>query len=774
MKTTTGLVFDDIFEAEKKKLGIKATAGATGLALSGGGIRSASFGLGVIQALLEHGIMQKVDYLSTVSGGGYIGTSLTWNRHLASDPDSFFNEPNPFGVKGQGVRSPHAPEGRGQPEDEEDPTGGHTFLSYIRQHGNYLGPSRRMNLVSAIGVAVRNLVISFLIYFSLLLIAVSLWAMVTNVAARAIDPFKEYIGLDHVLTWLDTAGLEKANQATPAEETGPAKPPVADSPKWMYHSFFTINFIVAAAILFLWLMYGLVFSFISYRWPSEDEHRRSPSYYNRNLFQWINGLLLYGFMGFVLLALVPPIHALFSGWMVNVGMLGVASGMGAALSKFRKFLGAEAVFEKAWIGDRLFEIGAFVFLFAMVIFSYHLSLHIKVPATVEAPMTFWPLFFLVPLAAFAIIFGIHVNINYASLGRMYRDRLMEAFIPDAASVKHNQWDHAWHSDSALLTDMCKGPGGEIRKPYHLINTNVILTSSPKAKYRRRGGDSFLLSPLYCGSEATGFEETDCFMKKRNRETGGMTLATAMAISGAAANPHTGVAGKGPTRGPLVSMLMTIFNLRLGAWVSNPKHDASHQSMNYIRPGLCSLLCFGYDENNRLLELTDGGHFENLGLYELVKRRVGTIIVSDAGVDKDFTFGDLANAIEKVRTDFGVSIRFEPENDLLNQLLPGAAGSSGKLSERFELAAKGYIQGTIKYPQTGNFEAFEGRIFLLKTTMIKNLPADLYSYKARHDDFPDQPTSDQFFDEKQFEAYRELGYRLADSMCNDIKLVDPIG
>jgi hypothetical protein len=74
-------------------------------------------------------------------------------------------------------------------------------------------------------------------------------------------------------------------------------------------------------------------------------------------------------------------------------------------------------------------------------------------------------------------------------------------------------------------------------------------------------------------------------------------------------------------------------------------------MNCLKPGLCSLLCVGYDENGHHLELTAGGHFENLGLYELVRKRVGAINVSDAGVDKDFKFGDLTNAIEKVRTVF---------------------------------------------------------------------------------------------------------------------------
>jgi len=450
--------------------------------------------------------------------------------------------------------------------------------------------------------------------------------------------------------------------------------------------------------------------------------------------------------------------------MKTVGIVGVISGMWAALSKFRKFLSGESLFKKAsWIGDRLFEIGAFIFLFAMVVFSYNLCLKLGIPIKVDDPIKISKLNLLALISILAIFFAYFVNINYASLGRMYRDRLMEAFLPDDKSVAKNTWGYATKADVALLKDMCKENDSVIRKPFHLINTNVILTNSKEEKYRRRGGDSFLLSPLFCGSDATGFVETECFMKKRNQDKGGMTLATAIAISGAAANPHTGVAGKGPTRGPLVSMLMTIFNLRLGSWISNPKYGAPHRMMNYLKPGVCSLLCFGYDENRRHLELTDGGHFENLGLYELVRRRVGTIIVSDAGVDKDFKFGDLANAIEKVRTDFGVSIRFEPEEIVLNSLLPVSASNS-KLTDPYKIAEQGYVMGKIKYPQMNSFASFEGTIFLLKTTMIKNLPADLYSYKAQHNDFPDQPTSDQFFDEKQFEAYRELGYRLADSMC----------
>ena len=722
--------FYGIHQDEKQALGIFDTKYSIGLALSGGGIRSASFGLGVIQALLEHGIMQKVDYLSTVSGGGYIGSSLTWYRYLHSDPNDFFDESNPFGQKGKGVRSSVKFDGN------------NTFLSYIRQHGNYLCPSRLLNFASVIGVALRNLIISFMIYFSLLVFVISLSMLAANIIVKIIPP------------------IFKLN----------------DVAIWMHSPFFQTNLIVASIILLLSILFGLIFSISTFRNSLGNVERRYSSYNIRNLYQWISGILLCGFIVFLLLALVPMFEDLFTDWRktVGVGIVGGISGLWAALSKFRKFLGGESLFKKAsWIGDRLFEIGALIFLFAMLVFSYNLCIKLGIPSEVKDSLEPHAMIFPALIAIVALSFGWFVNINYASLGRMYRDRLMEAFLPDDKSVKRNKWTYAWKADVALLEDMCKENDSEIRKPFHLINSNIILTNSKEEKFRNRGGDSFILSPLFCGSDATGYVKTNCFMKNKNQNKGSMTLATAMAISGAAANPHTGIAGKGPTRGPLVSMLMTIFNLRLGSWICNPKDGAKPRTMNYLRPGLCSLCHFGYDENQHYLELTDGGHFENLGLYELVKRRVGTIIVSDAGVDKGFKFGDLANAIEKVRTDFGVSIRFEPEDDSqLNTLIPGSA-ANGKFKDLYELAEKGYVTGKIKYPKKKykdreknniTLPKFDGNIFLIKTTMTKNLPVDLYSYKAQHKDFPDQPTSDQFFDEKQFEAYRELGYRLADSMC----------
>lgn len=754
--------FDKIWETEKAHIGIKEDSQARGLALSGGGIRSASFGLGVIQALWEHGVLPKIDYLSTVSGGGYIGSSLTWYRYLRRNSQPglthqvFFGGPNPFGQKGHGVRS------RGDKQN---------FLSFLRQHGNYLNPTRLLDFVSAISVALRNLLISFFIYASLVVTALSLVMIAEHAVAKAIT---QIIDMDTIVVAVKNLLRIDHEIQSPGIFSGKPLDSSSSMPmrEWANHTFFQVNIILASFFFFLLILYGFCFSLSTFFAPYLENRPFFSSYLNRNVFQMLSGLFLKIFIWFLLLSSLPVVYVLFPGWAKPLGFAGSISGVWAALGKFRTFLGKESFFKKIpWLGNRLFELGALLFLFGMLVFSYHIGLQLGIPPTTDQPLTPSMWTHISIIAGIALFFALVVNINYASLGRMYRDRLMETFLPNDEAIENNQWQQATHANRTRLEDMCQNDEGKVRKPYHLINTNVILTNAREKKYRRRGGDSFLLSPLYCGSKSCDYIHTSSFMKSKLLGERGLRLATAMAISGAAANPHTGVAGKGPTRGPLVSILMTFFNLRLGSWVLNPRYRYQIPLMNYIAPGLCSLLPFGHRERSYYLELTDGGHFENLGLYELVKRRVGTIIVSDAGVDKDFKFGDLANAIEKVRTDFGVSIRFSPEDKVLNKLLPGSASkenSTQDVNTLDDLAMQGYIVGRIKYPKTEKQAGFTGRIFLLKTTMTINLPADLYSYRANNTDFPDQPTADQFFDEKQFEAYRELGYRSADDLCTRYK------
>ena len=123
------------------------------LALSGGGIRSASFALGVVQALVNRGVFNAFDYLSTVSGGGYLGTALTWLRHQYGDG---FERQLGSGLKGD--RSEELCESGSQRAVQ-----GKTWLDYVRLHGNYLKPPK-IGTLSLVGVALRGLLFSLLVY----------------------------------------------------------------------------------------------------------------------------------------------------------------------------------------------------------------------------------------------------------------------------------------------------------------------------------------------------------------------------------------------------------------------------------------------------------------------------------------------------------------------------------------------------------------------------------------------------------------------------------
>jgi hypothetical protein len=200
--------------------------------------------------------------------------------------------------------------------------------------------------------------------------------------------------------------------------------------------------------------------------------------------------------------------------------------------------------------------------------------------------------------------------------------------------------------------------------------------------------------------------------------------------------------------PTLAFLMTVFNVRLGWWLRNPryagiwKNTATNLSLREL---LYELLGMTTDDK-KWVYLSDGGHFENLGVYELVRRRCRFIIACDAGQDGDVTFADLGNAIEKCRADFGVDIEVD-----LSKL-----GRDGRYSQ-WHCAI-----GTIRYdrlpPQTeGSLPDGPGTLIYIKSSLTGDEPADILRYAAEHPAFPHESTSDQFFDESQFESYRALGF-----------------
>ena len=351
-----------------------------------------------------------------------------------------------------------------------------------------------------------------------------------------------------------------------------------------------------------------------------------------------------------------------------------------------------------------------------------------------------------------------VNSNHVSLSRFYRDRLMEAFMPDYGAVLASAAAPAPEAADGMALHRAHPAA-----PYHIVNTNVVLINARNRRRCIRGGDSFILSRDWCGSNATGWRASEQFMDD------GMTLPTAVAISGAAANPNTGVGGVGLTRSRVVSTLMALLNLRLGYWVPHPLHGRQSAVPNHFRPGLLALLR-GYHEDYGFQELSDGGHFENLGLYELIRRRARLILVCDGGQDPKFQFEDLQTALRRIGEDFGAKIRFLPDQPM-EDLIPRPVAHA--YPRGLELAKRGFAVADVYYPPDFNPsghikpDAEPARLIYLTTTVVEGLPLELLGYKGKNPDFPDQSTGDQFFDEDQFEAYRELGYRIADAMIASV-------
>ncbi len=227
---------------------------------------------------------------------------------------------------------------------------------------------------------------------------------------------------------------------------------------------------------------------------------------------------------------------------------------------------------------------------------------------------------------------------------------------------------------------------------------------------------------------------------------GISLATAVSISGAAASPNMGY-----NSSPATAFLLTLFNVRLGAWLPNPAYPHSKSDMsrsapaNALRPFLSELSGHA-DASSPNIYLSDGGHFENLGIYEMIRRRCRYIVVSDAGCDPDCQFEDLGNAVRKVMNDLdGVAINFD------------------KLELKSRKAENGtpvtFAEAEIDYGngEVGHLLYFKPSYF---TTQPKGwtteLSADILAYANLHPDFPHESTGDQWFSESQFESYRRLG------------------
>lgn len=364
----------------------------------------------------------------------------------------------------------------------------------------------------------------------------------------------------------------------------------------------------------------------------------------------------------------------------------------------------------------------------------------------------------------ALLLGCRLDINKFSLYMMYRLRLARAYF---GATTRDRTPHPFtgfdplddvplhellYPQAALAASAAAGqPPGPVSKPYHIFNAAINLVQGQELAWQTRKAANFFFSPGYCGFElpgaapgCSGFRPTRQYASQTfigDDLDNGIKLGTAVAVSGAAASPNMGYHSSPP-----LSFLMTLFNLRLGRWSPNPAKSSWQQSSPGI--GLISIVkeLFGLtNAGSNFIYLSDGGHFENLGLYELVRRRCQLIVVVDASCDDNHSFDDLGNAIRKCLTDFNVLITLEI-GGIQSKSAGAAAGSS-------------YVTGRIRYHQADGGEQ-EGVLLYLKPVLTGGENADVFNYSKLHPEFPHESTADQWFDENQFDSYRSLGRYIA--------------
>jgi len=380
------------------------------------------------------------------------------------------------------------------------------------------------------------------------------------------------------------------------------------------------------------------------------------------------------------------------------------------------------------------------------------------------------------LLGIGLVMSLLMNTNKFSLHAMYRMRLIRAYLGasrPAGTRKPDPFTGFDEHDNLRMEQLWPGSTGERRgRPLHVVNVALNLVGGQKLAWQERKASSFTVTPLHAGAASVGYRRTSPKAAGGHRlplygGKGGITLGTALTISGAAANPNMGYFSS-----PIVTFLMTFFNARLGWWLGNPGPAGQatyHRSSPRVgvKPILAEMFGLTTDQSD-YVQLSDGGHFENLGLYEMVRRRCKFIVVSDASCDPDCTLQDLGTAIRRIRVDMGIPIDFDDGFRIFGRKSGERGGHYWALGRIRYSAVDHAIYGEDRPSD------LDGRLVYIKPAFYGSEPRDIYNYALANPDFPHQSTVDQFFNESQFESYRALGAHVIDSVLQELELSMPAG
>ncbi|MFL4470682.1 patatin-like phospholipase family protein [Tateyamaria armeniaca] len=753
----------------------------SGLALSGGGIRSASFSLGVAQVLAENEkIMNSIDLMSTVSGGGFTGAFLA--RRIAES----------------GTKEVANPEG---PDTEA--------VKYLRKRANYLITGNTLKTIGLIFNLLAGMVLNWTAPAALIAVLVSMMHLVD-----VFEPPTLWVGLV-ALVFLGIAALTKAR--------------VSMSVEWIRDFGIWVCSLVAVGLLAIVLVdfdyvslvmfsaVSVTLAFLAYAWLPYELGKLRP------VVMWVFGLasvfllglivVHWGYVQFVdmvenggvgasvsiatiaaalpalsrvlpmlgkpwvrmignrivmiIASIAVPVLALMFGYalyylgtskgivvsdwapdakvtpglfvlMCIAGVLVVTALIAAVLPALSRVLPMLDKPKVRGIANRIVMIIASILapllalMFGYALYYLGTSKGIVVSDLAPDAKVTPGLFVLMCIAGVLVATALAViNINVTGPHWLYREQLAKSFV-------------RLNEDGTLdvpLSDL----DPDQRAPYLLLNAVVNLPNSEAIEMRERRGDFFVFSKNWCGSPVTGYRRTANWRRWYQQE---IDLATAVATSGAAVAPHMALLSMSSARA-----LLSFLNIRLGFWVRRPDVNQDGPEGTGGRPGAWMLLRemfgFGLDEHRQWLMLTDGAHLENSAIYELLRRRCKFIVAVDASAEAAGGFSTILTVVRHAAVDFGVRIHTDLK-ELRADPDTGMSRAHGVLCEIDYPAVDGKLEG-------------KGLLLIIKLSMTGNESELINAYRHAYPAFPNVSTADQFFDEHQFEAFRELGVHAAKSL-----------
>jgi len=654
-----------------------------GISLSGGGIRSSTFSLCVVQRLIEAGYFERARYLSAVSGGSYIAAGMAISR--ARCPEELEAAIPP-------------PWGRGSPEEAQ-----------LRRNLSYLAPGGKGRLwlfANALyGLALNLIPLLLGAYLAGRLVGLALRQIYPGMASGATVDLAALSWVGLTIAALFAAVVAVVGHRRFLDKDRSRSRMTSDlSERWVMWLLGVAFALVALVLVLPAILIGL-------------SHIRSTQV-------TLLGLGDFGFsLRRVIIGLVVVVLALGLGGVAVWAMrhrrapvlravCAYVSGLGILFAPFA--LAAETSAARAWIAAVDLPVflggGAVILMFAVLVHNRRYSMHL-----------------------------------------FYRERLQDAFATSRDRrdgeliVKKIPYD-----ESIYLSEI----GRQIRaKRRHRRFPELVICTAVAARGSevptKTWAASFPFEREKSGNQKLGLRERTEFFESGDWIGGGdITLPSIMAISGAAVSPLMGRFTL-----PAFRFLMAVMNIRLGVWIRNPKEGSErrlHPDASTVRrlfrylvrgwrePGAWYVLKEGLglvDANHRYIYVSDGGHWENLGLTELLRKRCTAMIVVDASGDPGL--GDIGRAMSVARAELGIEFKLDPRVTLpQGDQLPDSPVAIGK-----------YI-----YP-----DGMEGEIYYLRSVMWSGAPGDLHLLAARDPQFPNHPTANQFLSAELFDAYRALGW-----------------